>query len=154
MTLKRIRCVLVFLVETFVGKIFCNISIENPFLLSFLQLLNELSRMQSSVSEHQERSQRLQQETRRQLQEKEQTIKAQREQVSFYSQRSLIMWRGEVRQRVSPRSGYPVFAACAQIVLYGDRMILYIVHRDQTQTLSCETYSFCYIYHRNAYLKN
>ncbi|XP_036946582.1 zinc finger protein Dzip1 isoform X2 [Acanthopagrus latus] len=45
------------------------------------QLLNELSRMQSSVSEHQERSQRLQQEMGRRLQEKEQAIKAQREQI-------------------------------------------------------------------------
>ncbi|XP_071320762.1 cilium assembly protein DZIP1 isoform X2 [Trachinotus anak] len=45
------------------------------------QLLNELSRMQSSVSEHQERSQWLQQEMGRRLQEKEQTIKAQREQI-------------------------------------------------------------------------
>ncbi|XP_070814009.1 cilium assembly protein DZIP1 isoform X2 [Chaetodon trifascialis] len=45
------------------------------------QLLDELSRMQSSVSDHQERSQRLQQEMGRRLQEKEQTIKAQREQI-------------------------------------------------------------------------
>ncbi|XP_073318497.1 cilium assembly protein DZIP1 [Pagrus major] len=45
------------------------------------QLLNELSRMQSSVSEHQELSQRLQQEMGRRLQEKEQTIKAQKEQM-------------------------------------------------------------------------
>ncbi|XP_067439632.1 cilium assembly protein DZIP1 isoform X1 [Thunnus thynnus] len=45
------------------------------------QLLNELSRMQSSVSEQQERSQKLQQEMGRRLQEKEQTIKAQREQI-------------------------------------------------------------------------
>ncbi|XP_023285632.1 zinc finger protein Dzip1-like isoform X1 [Seriola lalandi dorsalis] len=45
------------------------------------QLLNELSRMQSSVSEHQELSQRLQQELGRRLHEKEQTIKAQREQI-------------------------------------------------------------------------
>ncbi|XP_070712062.1 cilium assembly protein DZIP1 [Pempheris klunzingeri] len=45
------------------------------------QLLNELSRTQSSVSEHQERSHRLQQEMGRRLQEKEQTIKAQREQI-------------------------------------------------------------------------
>ncbi|XP_018527123.1 cilium assembly protein DZIP1 isoform X1 [Lates calcarifer] len=45
------------------------------------QLLNELSRMQSSLSEHQEQSQRLQQEMGRRLQEKEQTIKAQREQI-------------------------------------------------------------------------
>ncbi|XP_054479926.1 cilium assembly protein DZIP1 isoform X2 [Anoplopoma fimbria] len=45
------------------------------------QLLNELSRMQSSVSEHQESSQRLQQEMGRRLQEREHTIKAQREQI-------------------------------------------------------------------------
>lgn len=45
------------------------------------ELLNELGRMQSSVSEHQERSQRLQLEMGRKLQEKEQTIKAQREQI-------------------------------------------------------------------------
>ncbi|XP_027147580.1 cilium assembly protein DZIP1 isoform X2 [Larimichthys crocea] len=45
------------------------------------QLLNELSRMQSSVSDQQERSQRLQQEMGRRLQEKEQTIKAQKEQI-------------------------------------------------------------------------
>ncbi|KAM4560265.1 cilium assembly protein DZIP1 [Odontesthes bonariensis] len=45
------------------------------------QLLNELSRTQSFVSEHQERSQRLQQEMGSRLQEKEQTIKAQREQI-------------------------------------------------------------------------
>ncbi|XP_049919509.1 cilium assembly protein DZIP1 isoform X2 [Epinephelus moara] len=45
------------------------------------QLLNELSRMQSSVSEHQENSHRLQQEMGRRLHEKEQTIKAQREQI-------------------------------------------------------------------------
>ncbi|XP_067349716.1 cilium assembly protein DZIP1 isoform X3 [Channa argus] len=45
------------------------------------ELLNELSRMQSSVSEHQEQSQRLQLEMGRKLQEKEQTIKAQREQI-------------------------------------------------------------------------
>uniref|UniRef100_A0A3Q0SP38 DAZ interacting zinc finger protein 1 n=1 Tax=Amphilophus citrinellus TaxID=61819 RepID=A0A3Q0SP38_AMPCI len=43
-------------------------------------LLNELSRMQSSLSEQQERGQRLQQEMGKRLQEKEQTIKAQREQ--------------------------------------------------------------------------
>ncbi|MED6235871.1 hypothetical protein ATANTOWER_001393 [Ataeniobius toweri] len=46
------------------------------------QLLNELSRMQSSVTEHRELSQQLQQEMGMRLQEKEQTIKAQREQVS------------------------------------------------------------------------
>ncbi|KAM7365453.1 hypothetical protein PAMP_016375 [Pampus punctatissimus] len=45
------------------------------------QLLNELGRMQSSVSEQQERSRSLQQEMGRRLQEKEQTIKAQREQI-------------------------------------------------------------------------
>ncbi|KAM6893944.1 cilium assembly protein DZIP1 [Xenentodon cancila] len=49
------------------------------------QLLNELSRMQLSVSEHQEHSQRLQQEMGRRLQEKEQTIKAQRDQIRTIS---------------------------------------------------------------------
>nr|XP_046238017.1 zinc finger protein Dzip1 isoform X2 [Scatophagus argus] len=49
------------------------------------QLLNELSRMQLSVTEHQEHSQRLQQEMGRRLQEKEQTIKAQREQIRTIS---------------------------------------------------------------------
>ncbi|XP_035799554.1 cilium assembly protein DZIP1 isoform X2 [Amphiprion ocellaris] len=51
------------------------------------QWLNELSRMQSSLSEHQERSQKLQQEMSRRLQEKEQTIKAQREQMRTISNR-------------------------------------------------------------------
>ncbi|KAM9334295.1 cilium assembly protein DZIP1 isoform 2-T2 [Symphorus nematophorus] len=45
------------------------------------QLLNKLSKMQSSVLEQQECSQRLQQEMGRRLQEKEQTIRAQREQI-------------------------------------------------------------------------
>ncbi|XP_034408371.1 zinc finger protein Dzip1 [Cyclopterus lumpus] len=45
------------------------------------RLLNELSRMQSSVSDHQENSQRLQQEMDRRLQEREHTIRAQREQI-------------------------------------------------------------------------
>ncbi|XP_014862014.1 PREDICTED: zinc finger protein Dzip1-like isoform X1 [Poecilia mexicana] len=49
------------------------------------QLLNELSRMQSSVAEHQEQSRRLQQEMDRRLQEKAQTIKAQREQMRTIS---------------------------------------------------------------------
>lgn len=49
------------------------------------QLLNELSRVQSSMSENQEHSQRLQQELGRRLQEKEQTIKAQREQIRSIS---------------------------------------------------------------------
>ncbi|KAM4710960.1 cilium assembly protein DZIP1 isoform 2-T10 [Anableps anableps] len=49
------------------------------------QLLNELSRMQCSVTEHRELSQRLQQEMGRRLQEKEQTIKAQREQIRTIS---------------------------------------------------------------------
>lgn len=56
-----------------------------PPLPVVFQLLNELSRMQSSVSEHQERSQKLQQEMGRRLQEKEQTIKAQREQVNSFT---------------------------------------------------------------------
>lgn len=46
--------------------------------------------MQSSVSEHQERSQRLQQEMGRRLQEKEQTIKTQREQVTTHSHSQLL----------------------------------------------------------------
>ncbi|XP_034533809.1 zinc finger protein Dzip1 isoform X2 [Notolabrus celidotus] len=45
------------------------------------QLLNELNRTQSSVSEQNERSQRQQQDMNRRLQEKEQTIRAQREQI-------------------------------------------------------------------------
>ncbi|KAM9836259.1 cilium assembly protein DZIP1 [Aulostomus maculatus] len=45
------------------------------------QLLNELSRLKLSVTEQQESNQRLQQEMGRRLQEKEQTIKAQREQI-------------------------------------------------------------------------
>ncbi|CAG04951.1 unnamed protein product [Tetraodon nigroviridis] len=49
------------------------------------QLLKEMSRMQSSVSDHQEQSQRLQQEMTKRLQEKEQTIKAQREQLKTLS---------------------------------------------------------------------
>ncbi|XP_024865488.1 zinc finger protein Dzip1 isoform X2 [Kryptolebias marmoratus] len=49
------------------------------------QLLNELSRMQSSVTEHQQHGQRLQQEMSRRLQEKEQTIRAQREQIRSIS---------------------------------------------------------------------
>lgn len=53
--------------------------------LAVHQLLNELSNMQLSVSEHQQGSQRLQQEMRRQLQEREQTIRAQREQVGTRS---------------------------------------------------------------------
>lgn len=49
------------------------------------QLLNELSRMQSSLSEQQESGQRLQQDMGKRLQEKEQTIKAQREQIKSIS---------------------------------------------------------------------
>ncbi|XP_047211725.1 cilium assembly protein DZIP1 isoform X2 [Girardinichthys multiradiatus] len=49
------------------------------------QLLNELGRMQSSVTEHRELSQQLQQEMGMRLQEKEQTIKAQREQIKTIS---------------------------------------------------------------------
>ncbi|XP_075873667.1 cilium assembly protein DZIP1 isoform X2 [Nelusetta ayraudi] len=49
------------------------------------ELLNKLSNMQLSVSEQQEGGQRLQQEMRRQLQEKEQTIRAQREQLRSLS---------------------------------------------------------------------
>lgn len=79
--------------------------------------------MQLSVSEHQERSQKLQQEMGRRLQEKEQTIRAQREQVKTHSHSQLslptvIMSGEEASQRVSPCSGYPVFATRAQIVSY------------------------------------
>ncbi|XP_022065084.2 cilium assembly protein DZIP1 isoform X3 [Acanthochromis polyacanthus] len=49
------------------------------------QWLNELSRVQSSLSEQQERSQKMQQEMSRRLQEKEQTIRAQREQMRTIS---------------------------------------------------------------------
>ncbi|XP_053170451.1 cilium assembly protein DZIP1 [Scomber japonicus] len=45
------------------------------------QLMDELSRMQSHVAEQEEHSRSLQQEMGRRLQEKEQTIKAQREQI-------------------------------------------------------------------------
>ncbi|XP_074520972.1 cilium assembly protein DZIP1 isoform X2 [Halichoeres trimaculatus] len=45
------------------------------------QLLNELNRTQSSVSEQQEQTRRLQQEMNRRLQERDQTIRAQREQI-------------------------------------------------------------------------
>ncbi|KAM3857141.1 cilium assembly protein DZIP1 [Diretmus argenteus] len=49
------------------------------------QLLNELSRIQSSVLEQQERSQRVKEEMGRKLQEKEHTIIAQREQIKNIS---------------------------------------------------------------------
>uniref|UniRef100_A0A3Q1EID6 DAZ interacting zinc finger protein 1 n=1 Tax=Acanthochromis polyacanthus TaxID=80966 RepID=A0A3Q1EID6_9TELE len=49
------------------------------------QWLDELSRVQSSLSEQQERSQKMQQEMSRRLQEKEQTIRAQREQMRTIS---------------------------------------------------------------------
>ncbi|XP_076004884.1 cilium assembly protein DZIP1 isoform X2 [Genypterus blacodes] len=49
------------------------------------QLRNELSRMQLTVSEQQERSLRAREEMGRKLQEKEQTIKAQREQIRTIS---------------------------------------------------------------------
>eukprot|EP00066_Takifugu_rubripes_P015263 XP_011604529.1 PREDICTED: zinc finger protein DZIP1 isoform X1 [Takifugu rubripes] len=52
------------------------------------ELLRELSRTQTSVSDHQEQSQRLQQEMTKRLQEKEQTIKAQREQIRTLSSNS------------------------------------------------------------------
>ncbi|XP_062236349.1 inner centromere protein-like isoform X4 [Platichthys flesus] len=48
------------------------------------QLLEELSRIQSAVCGEQERSQQLQQEMGRKLQEKQKTIKAQREQLQGY----------------------------------------------------------------------
>ncbi|XP_033957902.1 cilium assembly protein DZIP1 isoform X1 [Pseudochaenichthys georgianus] len=49
------------------------------------KLLNELSRLQSSVSEQQESRQRLQQDLGRRLQDKEHTIKAQRDQIRNFS---------------------------------------------------------------------
>lgn len=55
------------------------------------QLMNELSKMQSSLSEYQEQSQRQQQEMRKRLQEKEQTIKAQREQVSSHNHSGTVI---------------------------------------------------------------
>ncbi|XP_062236351.1 cilium assembly protein DZIP1 isoform X1 [Platichthys flesus] len=54
------------------------------------QLLEELSRIQSAVSGEQERSQQLQQEMGRKLQEKQQTIKAQREQIRNISSNTPI----------------------------------------------------------------
>ncbi|CAB1433496.1 unnamed protein product [Pleuronectes platessa] len=54
------------------------------------QLLEELSRIQSSVTGEQERSQQLQQEMGRKLQEKQQTIKAQREQIRNISSNTPI----------------------------------------------------------------
>lgn len=89
---------------------------QNASLLIILKLLREVSRMQSSVSDHQEQSQRLQQEMAKRLQEKEQTIKAQREQVSaephsHSSQPRTVMIREEGRRKASSCSGYPVLAA-------------------------------------------
>ncbi|XP_034072900.1 LOW QUALITY PROTEIN: zinc finger protein Dzip1-like [Gymnodraco acuticeps] len=49
------------------------------------KLLNELSRLQSSVSEQQDSRQRLQQDLGRRLQDKEHTIKAQRDQIRNFS---------------------------------------------------------------------
>lgn len=87
---------------------------ENDFFLAMLKLLRELSRMQSSVSDHQEQSQRLQQEMTKRLQEKEHTIKAQRDQVSaerHSAQPCVVMLREEGRRKVSSCSGYPVLSA-------------------------------------------
>uniref|UniRef100_A0A3B4U2R7 DAZ interacting zinc finger protein 1 n=1 Tax=Seriola dumerili TaxID=41447 RepID=A0A3B4U2R7_SERDU len=86
--------------------------------LIVFQLLNELSRMQSSVSEHQELSQRLQQELGRRLHEKEQTIKAQREQVNTRSPLTqsspptAIMSAEEVRRRFGPSNCIICFCVC------------------------------------------
>lgn len=71
--------------------------------------------MQSSVSDHQEQSHRLQQEMTRRLQEKEQTIKAQREQVSSdgrwrSSQPRVVLLGEDVGRKVGSSSGYPVLA--------------------------------------------
>lgn len=70
--------------------------------------------MQSSVSDNQEQSQRLQQEMTKRLQEKEHTIKAQREQVSaerHIAQPRVVMLGEEGRRKVSSCSGCPVLAA-------------------------------------------
>lgn len=79
-----------------------------------------MSRMQSFVTDHQEQSQRLQQEMTKRLQEKEQTIKAQREQVStdwrsHSCQSRVVMFREDVGRKVSACSGYPVLATWAQM---------------------------------------
>lgn len=86
MSLKRIRYVLVFvriIIFNIFNKLFLKSASSKIHRLPFVfQLLNELSRTQSSVSEHQEHIHRQQQEMGRRLQEKDQTIKAQREQVN------------------------------------------------------------------------
>lgn len=87
MNQKRIRYILFYLTVKYLCQIFHKLmlessSLEDTFSPFILQLLNELSRMQLSVSDHQDHSQRLQQELERRLQEKEQTIRAQQEQVS------------------------------------------------------------------------
>lgn len=74
-----------------------------------------------TVSEKQEQNQRLKQEMIKRLQEKDQTISAQREQVttrlhSLLSTPAVIMSGEEANQRVSPYSGYPEFATWAHIV--------------------------------------
>lgn len=94
-----------------------------------VQLLNEMSRLQSTVLEHQEHHQRLQQEMGGRLREREQTIKAQREQVTAISHSSAIIAGEEAKRRGSPCSGFPVFATWAEIVSYWDVMTLYIWHR-------------------------
>lgn len=79
MSLKRTRYILIFAIKASRSKIFHKLLFENASFLVIFQLLNELSRMQS---DHQEQSQRLQQEMAMRLQEKEHAIKAQQEQVN------------------------------------------------------------------------
>lgn len=71
--------------------------------------------MQSSVSDHQEQSHRLQQVMSRRLQEKEHTIKAQREQVSSHgrsrsSQPRVLLLGEDVGRKAGSSSGYPGLA--------------------------------------------
>lgn len=89
------------------------------------QLLNELSRMQSSVSEHQERSQRLQQEMGRKLQEKEQAIKAQREQVSSVSHtHAAATAHCDYVERGSEAEGQPLFRISCICYMGSDCVVL------------------------------
>lgn len=98
--------------------------------------------MQSSVSDQQERSQRLQQEMGRRLQEKEQTIKAQKEQVNTdslththtASTDQARLWQEEARRRVSPCSGYPVFACMgSDCVVLRHNATVYCMYKKRPQ---------------------
>lgn len=87
-----------------------------PFVV---QLLNELSRMQSSVSEHQDHSHRLQQDMGRRLQEREQTIKAQREQVNTDS-----LSHSDYVGRGSEAEGQPLFRISCICYMGSDCVVL------------------------------